>query len=287
MCFRVMPAREPIARIYKELSRDIVVAIEGNLFELYETLGRMPNAVVHSSPQTLRVKTGLPHEFLNAILRAQISDPNPEAAIRSAIDEFRSDRTPITWWVGPSTTPRDLGKYLENHGFVKTSDLSGMAIDLDTFLLSPAMPRELSIEPVRDVETLEAWMRPFAFGYEMPEAAASGLFDFFRGLGFGPDAPFRHFLGRWKGEPVATTSLFFGAGVAGIYITVNPEYRGVGIGAGMTIVPVRTARAAGYRVAITHVPEYRYGFQRKLGFKPYCQLSTYVRRDLAGKGKGS
>ena len=123
-------------------------------------------------------------------------------------------------------------------------------------------------------------MAPFAFGYEMPEAAASGVADFLRALGLGPNAPFRHFLGRWKGEPVATTSLFFGAGVAGIYITVKPEFRGQGIGAAMTLVPVRTARAAGYRVAITHVPEYRYGFHRKLGFKPYCQLNTYVFRDF-------
>ena len=247
----------------------------------------MPKAVVHSSPETLRVKTGLPHEFLNAVLRAQIPDPNPEPAIESALEDFRSDRIPITWWVGPSTMPRDLGKYLENFGFAKTGELSGMAIDLDTFLLTPSMPRELSIEPVRDAATLEAWMEPFASGYEMSAVAASGLFDFLRGLGFGPDAPFRHFLGRWKGEPVATTSMFFGAGVAGIYITVKPEFRGLGIGAGMTLVPVRTARAAGYRVAITHVPEYRYGFHRKLGFKPYCKLSTYVMRDPAGKGKDS
>jgi GNAT superfamily N-acetyltransferase len=247
----------------------------------------MPHAVVHSSPETLRVRTGLPHEFLNAVLRAQISDENPELAIRSTVEEFRPERTPLTWWVGPSTMPRDLGKYLENFGFAKTGDLSGMAIDLDTFLLSPAMPRELSIEPVRDTETLKAWMGPFAKGYGMPEAAATGLFNFLRGLGFGPDAPFRHFLGRWKGDPVATTSLFFGAGVAGIYITVTPEARGKGIGAGMTLVPVRTARAAGYRVAITHVPEYRYGFHRKLGFKPYCQLGTYVMKDPGDKGQDS
>jgi hypothetical protein len=55
----------------------------------------------------------------------------------------------------------------------------------------------------------------------------------------------------------------------------------------MTLVPVRTARAAGYRVAITHVPEYRYGFHRKLGFKPYCQLATYVMKDPGDKGKDS
>ena len=272
---------EPIGRIHRDLARDIVFAIEANMFRLYETLGQIPNSIVDSGPDMLRVKTGLPHEFLNAIFRARITEQRPEAAIRSALEIFRSDRTPVMWWVGPSTEPQHLGKFLENSGLAHAGDLSGMAIDLESLQVAPAIPRELSVEPVRDGSTLQTWLQSLAIGYEIPEAAISALFDFLSGFGFGSRSPFRHYLGSWKGHPVATSTLFFGAGVAGIYITVIPEYRRQGIGVAMTLVPLRAARAAGYRVAVTHVPGYRVGLHRKLGFKPHCTLSTYVPRDLA------
>ena len=244
----------------------------------------MPGATVESRPDVLRVKTGLPHEWLNGIFRAHLPEEDPEPAIDAVLSEFRSDRIPVTWWVGPSTNPPNLGRFLEASGLNHAGEVSGMAIELDALLARLLTPRELSIEPVRDEETLEAWLTPLATGYELPEAAVRGLFDFFCTVGFGPSALFRNYLGRWKGDPVASSSLFIGAGVAGIYVTVIPEYQRQGIGAAMTLVPLRVARAAGYRVGITHVPDYRLGFHRKLGFKPYCTLSTYVSKSPARSG---
>lgn len=258
-----------------------MVAIESNLFEFYGSYGRMPGAKVDSSPDLLRVKTGLPHELLNGIFRARIPEENPQAAIDAVLSDFLSERIPMMWWVGPSTEPRNLGKYLEDSGLDHAGELSGMAIDLDALLAHLSPPPELSIDPVRDEETLKVWLTALATGYELPDAAVRGLFDYFRSSGFGPDAPVRNYLGRWKGEPVASSSLFFGGGVAGVYVTVVPEFRKQGIGAAMTLVPLRVARAAGYRVGITHVPDYRLGFHRKLGFKPYCSFSTYVLRSPA------
>ena len=232
----------------------------------------------------LRVKTGLPHEFLNAIMRARIPETDPATAIDSALEIFRADGTPMMWWVGPSTEPSNLGKYLENCGLAHVGDLSGMAIDLESLQVTPAIPRELSIEPVRDAATLEMWTRALASDYDMPEAVLPVLLDFFEGFVQESKGPFHFYLGRWKGRPVATTTLFFGGGVAGVYVTVASDYRQQGIGMAMTFVPLRTARLEGFRVAVTHVPAYRRGVQRKLGFKPYCTFSTFVPRDLARRG---
>ncbi|TLZ45899.1 MAG: GNAT family N-acetyltransferase [Methanobacteriota archaeon] len=268
-------------RIQQELARDVVVAIEANLFELYRTLGRMPNAWVDSRPDILRVKTGLPHQVLNGIFRARIPEDGADTAIRAALGDFVSERVPVLWWVGPSSEPAHLGEYLENCELVRANELSGMAIDLTDLESSPSMPWELSVERARDEAGVRDWIVPLATEFGLPETASQGLFQFLRDAAVGPGAAFRLYLGRWKGQPVATATLFFGAGVAGIYTTVLPEFRKLGIGAAMSLAPLRFARAVGYRVAITHVPEDFLGFHRRIGFKPYCTLTTYAPKTLS------
>src|SRR5206468_4810451 len=148
----------------------------------------------------------------------------------------------LMWWVGPSTEPQHLGKFLENCGLVHAGDLSGMAIDLESLHVSPTVPRELSIEPVEDDETLERWVRSWASAYEIPEGVLPVLVPFFRKVGFESRSTFRFYLGEWKGHAVATSTLFYGGGVAGVYITVAPAYRHQGIGMAMTFVPLRSGR---------------------------------------------
>src|SRR5204863_347048 len=111
-----------------------------------------------------------------------------------------------------------------------SGDLSGMAIDLESLHVSPTVPRELSIEAVEDDETLDRWVRSWASAYEMPEAVLPVLLPLFRKVGFESGSTFRFYLGEWKGNAVATSTLFFGGGVAGVYITVAPAYRHQGIG---------------------------------------------------------
>lgn len=254
-----------------------------NLFELYLALGRMPNAQVDSRPDLLRVRTGLPHELLNGIFRARLEDDNLDATIRTALEDFLVERIPVTWWIGPLTQPADLDRHLARHGLVRTGELSGMAIDLDSIDVPPAIPRELSIEPVRDESRLAAWTEAHAVANQMPREASQGLFDFFRSVGFAPTTPFRHYVGRWMGQPVASSTLFFGAGVAGVYVSIIPEFQKLAIGASLSLVALRAAKASGYHVGITHVPEHRLGFHRKLGFIPYCTVSTYVPRAIPSR----
>lgn len=269
-----------IVRVQQVLSRDVVVSIMSNLFELYLSFGRMPNAQVDSRPELLRVKTGLPHPLLNGIFRARFEDEDPVAAIRAALEDFLIERVPFTWWVGPLTEPADLGVYLEDCGLVRAGELSGMAVDLDATEVPLAVPRGLSIEPVRDEGGLDAWTNAFSTANQVPKAAAKPLFDFFRSLGFRPTSPFRHWVGRMEDRPAATSTLFLGSGVAGVYVSILPEYQRQGIGAAMTLPALRAGRSAGYHIGVTHVPEYRFGFHRKLGFIPCCTIRTYVPRAL-------
>src|SRR3989475_2304836 len=228
--------------VLKDMSSEALTeAIEWNLFGLYATFDRIPGARVDHDPKVMRVRTGLPHELLNGIFRAQFRTDDIEASIRETLGDFRSRSLPMIWWTGPSSNPPELGKYLENMGLIRAGSLTGSAVDLDTLPETVSMPEDLTIEAVRDERTLRAWLAPYAFGYEFPEGAALALFDLFHGYGFGSDAPFQHYLGRYKGHPVATCSMFFGAGVAGMHTPVVPTYRGSGVRAPMSAAPLLDA----------------------------------------------
>jgi ribosomal protein S18 acetylase RimI-like enzyme len=96
-------------------------------------------------------------------------------------------------------------------------------------------------------------------------------------IGLGDASPFRHYLASIGGDPVATCSLFLGAGVAGVYdVSTLPERRRRGIGAAITHFAMADARANGYRMAILHASSLGLGMYRSLGFEELCDIGQYV-----------
>ena len=49
----------------------LAAAIKANLFEYYRYLGRSPQAEFYDSPELTWLLTGIPHPFLNNVLRTQ------------------------------------------------------------------------------------------------------------------------------------------------------------------------------------------------------------------------
>jgi ribosomal protein S18 acetylase RimI-like enzyme len=94
--------------------------------------------------------------------------------------------------------------------------------------------------------------------------------------GIGDAAPWRNYLGRFNGEPVAASTLACAAGVAGIYNVVTlPAARGRGIGSAMTLAPLRDARAIGYRVGVLQSSALGVSVYRRIGFQSYCTIERY------------
>ncbi len=81
----------------------------------------MPRVETFAEPGLLGMMTDLPDPMLNAVYQA-IFLPE-QAEVRSGVERvlhrYRSRGClPITWFVTPSTQPRDLGRYLEMYQFV-------------------------------------------------------------------------------------------------------------------------------------------------------------------------
>src|SRR2546430_9668540 len=94
--------------VLKDLSSEsLAEAIEWNLFGLYATFGRIPNARVDHHPNVMRVRTGLHHELLNGIFRAQFPTDDIDVSIRADHDDFRSRSRPQHRWTVTSSSPHE------------------------------------------------------------------------------------------------------------------------------------------------------------------------------------
>jgi hypothetical protein len=211
----------------------MVTAIEDNLFTFFSSIWRFwPSVELHDDPDMLWSITDIPFPLFNSVLHAQLTPDNLDASIEISKDRYTSRNVPMMWWTGPATRPLDLGTHLERHGFSHDEEMPGMAADLMKLNEGLPTPSGLIIEQVSNMETLKQWCHVATVGFEFPEAVEKDFFDMFSSSGFGAELPIRNYLGWLKGEPVATSTLVFGAGVAGIYdVATLSEARQKGIGA--------------------------------------------------------
>jgi GNAT superfamily N-acetyltransferase len=172
--------------------------------------------------------------------------------------------------------PADTGERFLAHGFTYGGDDIGMAVDLTALPEEVPVVEDLEIERVRGEETLAAWQGTLARGFGEGPVGAEWVGEMYRRLGLGDDGPWRHYLGRFYGEPVATSTLFVGMGVAGIYFVCSvEEARRRGIGAALTPAPLLEAREMGYRLGVLGASLMGYPVNRRLGFQEYCRIGLY------------
>jgi ribosomal protein S18 acetylase RimI-like enzyme len=257
----------------------LITAFEANLVELFSRFRQWRRAEVYISENILWTITDVPAAFFNSIIRAQLSPNEVDDEIEAAILRGKSRNVPIGWWTGPATRPADLGASLLAHGFVHEWDMPGMAINLSALNAHMPIPPGLVIEEVTDIESLKKWHHAFVVGSGMPDFMGDAFFEVFCILGLDADCPFRHYVGLLNGEPVATSMLFLGAGVAGIYnVATVPEARQKGFGTALTYKALREAHNAGYKVGVLEASKDGETVYRKLGFEEYWKMGHYAWR---------
>jgi GNAT superfamily N-acetyltransferase len=255
----------------------LTAAIEANYCERFRLFRYWSQAEVHDEPEMLWIITDIPFPLFNSVLRARLSPDKVDAAIGGATARCASRRVPMLWWTGPMTRPTNLGQYLEARGFKWVEDAPGMAVDLQAMKEETQVPPRLVIEQVGDIETLKQWYQVFKGLFGFPDWMERAWVDSFASVGFGAQSPLRCYIGRLNGEPLATSFLVLGAGVAGIYgVGTVPAARRQGIGTAITLAPLREARELGYRIGVLRSSEMGYRVYHKIGFRKYCEMGLYI-----------
>ena len=128
--------------------------------------------------------------------------------------------------------------------------------------------------------------RTFALATDSGRGVEVGLGKVLADAGYGPKRAWRHYLAFLEGKSVATSSLYSGAGVAGLYpVATIHQARGRGIATGLVLKLLRQARETGFRLGTLQATKMGFGIYSKIGFEVFCRFGFYVGRagDLRGR----
>jgi GNAT superfamily N-acetyltransferase len=223
-------------------------------------------------PNYTLLASGLNISMFNRVMKTNLNPKEADQTISDVKQFFDSKHLPFTWQVDPWDKPHDLAERLEEAGFHR-DETPGMAVKIDE-LVEPAKPEGFRIERVESPDELVAYARLMVKAYGMPEHGWDWFIGGFVNMGLGDD--FRHYIGYLDDKPVATSSMFYSDGVAGLYnVATLPETRGKGVGAVMSYAPFKDALERGYRFGILQSSRMGYNVYRRLGFEEICKLVVY------------
>lgn len=258
-------------------SKLIIEAIEKSWFKQFAFWGSAPSREVYEDQYLKRVTLFAPeHAPFNCVHLAQLTPENVHVKIDETVEYFKSRKLPMQWSIGPSTQPIDLGEHLQAKGFTKVSDTPGMAVELESMNEDLPEPPGFTIKPVKDVETLKDWIKAGTEGFGLKQSTSELLFDIESKLGFGEHLPRRSYVGYLNGRPVSCSLLLMMTDVVGLFcVATIPEARRRGIGALVSLIPLKEASERGYKVGVVHSSQMGYGVYRRLGFQDYCRIGMY------------
>ena len=262
--------------IQTDVSNDaLVTAIRANICDLFRYMSRINPDEHFENSQFTRWYTPLPHPWFNGALSSTLPKDGDGKFIEETIQFFRDKKVnTFTWWMEPHLKHSDWGSVLSKHGFGFADDTPGMAVDLHEMNESMQPMDGFEIRAVRDEESLRIWAGIFVNGYGLPSEWETLTTDLWIKLGL--DLPVHNYLGYLHGKPVATSTIFYGGGVAGIYcVATLPEARSKGIGAAITLGPLQDARKLGYRVGVLQSSTMGFNIYKKLGFRHLCQIENF------------
>lgn len=256
----------------------LVRAIEDNSADLLMEMGRAGGGEQREEPNLRWTIGGSPIDYHNCVVRAQLAPADADEVIAASIQRMQARGVPGTWHVGPSMRPADLAERLLATELTFGGSEPGMAADLHAVRAELPAPAGLGIERVRDEAGLAAWSQTLAQGFGEGEREAMWVAATYRVLGYdAEDGPWLHYLARLDGKPVGTSTVFLGAGVAGVYFVMTvPEARGRGIGAASALAGLLDARELGYRIGILTSSAMGHAVYTRLGFRDYCTIELYA-----------
>ncbi|MFN8574185.1 MAG: GNAT family N-acetyltransferase [Gemmatimonadaceae bacterium] len=262
-----MTGRNDTPRVL-QTSAERAAATEENLLALFRDM-----SVLRGYSRLERPGLTVHHAWpKNAMFQGAWSSSLPSEStddiIRDVLSWFAERQSPMQfWWFNDAVQPEDLGDRLAQHGFEVNFEGDPAMVGDIAQMPEPTFGPGVKVEVVTDVPGLESWGDAFSASYELPKYLGQSWVD--ASLDAGPTtSPWQLYLATIDGVPLGTSMLYCGAGVAGLFaVGTDPAARGRGLGAALTLAPMRDAGRRGYHHGVLFASPMGQPIYERLGFR--------------------
>lgn len=214
----------------------------------------------------------IPIRILNRIIVTELSWKYVEDEIENIGDIYKKEGSPLYWEVWSTNSPSNFEEKLKEHDFHYAGDYPAMAICLDQ--IQEEKLKDLEIKRVEKKEQAVLLADLFKEVYQLPDTTREDFLNTVLYSGF--DQDLISYLGYKNGEPVCMSSVYYRAGVAGIYnVGTKKEYCRKGYGRKITEKPLIDAKEKAYQYAILQSSEQAEKVYERMGFEELCRVKSF------------
>ena len=244
---------------------------------------KISNSIIKKQ-NTVYNASGIQHPLFNAILNTHETSDNLPNFLNEITDFYKKQNLPFAWWVTKLSQPKNLELFLIDAGFTCVQSFSGRVLELEKYQPTHDNPAaavpNLSIQPVQNIEELDAWLVPMQISFEFSEEVSKTFLQNIKKIFENSKDELQHFMAFLNGKHVASASLFLDKNSAGLYnLGVLPEYRKRGIGTALKHHRLQIAKQNAYENVVIQSAPMGEDIDQKLGFTEYMRLSAYTKFD--------
>lgn len=274
---QALSRQEPIDNISSE---KLQTASINNMAAFYATYGRGESGGLVSTASNVSFYSGLPGPVFNGVVSMNMTGEDVQNTVDDLQAKLNKQGGPAMWWIGPQTTPENIGELLEQNGLQPDGDPPNMVVELAALSSMSTNIENFRIEKVNKDNNPEGqalWAWTTAKGFGVPDFIADAVAKLEASFSDSHYKAIHHYIGYLDDVPVASASMVLDSGVAGIYaVATIPEARRKGIGALMTQMPLLEAKEMGYHLGVLQASAMGYSVYKRLGFQEIFKFRTYL-----------